>query len=127
MIDSNSLQAWVQSFPGMVTVCDPAGVILAMNDAAIRAFASSGGAALIGSNALDCHPEPSRTKMVELLKTRATNVYTTEKNGVHRLIYQCPWQKDGQYAGLVEIVVEIPAAMPHFVRGEHGKSEANPI
>lgn len=116
MTDSNPLHAWAQSFPGMVTVCDPAGVILAMNDAAIRAFASSGGATLIGQNALDCHPGESREKFADLLREPRVNVYTTEKNGIHKLIYQCPWYHDGQFAGLVETVAEIPAALPHFVR-----------
>ena len=30
--------AWIQEFPGAVTVCDSNGVILAMNDKSIRTF-----------------------------------------------------------------------------------------
>jgi len=108
----DALTAWVKSFPGSVTVCDLAGVILAMNDAAIRAY----GEGLVGKNALDCHPGESREKFADLLQSRRTNVYTTEKNGVHKLIYQCPWHRDGRHAGLLEFVVEIPAEMPHFFR-----------
>lgn len=100
----------------MVTVCDPTGVILAMNDTAIRAFAGRGGAKLVGQNALDCHPGQSREQFAELLRNPRLNVYTTEKNGVHKLIYQCPWHRDDQYAGLLEIVAEIPSPLPHFVR-----------
>ena len=112
MNNSNALFEWVAAFPGSVTVCDLAGVIMAMNDAAIRAY----GDGLVGKNALDCHPGQSHEKFADLLQNQRVNVYTTEKNGVHKLIYQCPWQHAGQYAGLLEIVVEIPAELPHFIR-----------
>ena len=49
---------------------------------------------------------------------QTANVYTTEKGGVRTLVYQAPWYRDGQYAGLVELALEIPQAMPHFVRDE---------
>ena len=108
---------WVQAFPGAVTVCDREGIILEMNDRSIASFADDGGDALIGTNALDCHPEPSRTKLAGLLASGRTNVYTIEKQGVKKLIYQAPWHRDGEYAGFVELSLEIPFEMPHFVRG----------
>jgi hypothetical protein len=107
---------WMREFPGSIIVSDAAGIILEMNDRAVASFAEQGGAALIGTNLLDCHPEPSRSKLADLLAAPRPNVYTTEKRGVRRLVYQTPWYQDGQYAGLVELVLEIPAAMPHFVR-----------
>jgi transcriptional regulator with PAS, ATPase and Fis domain len=110
--------AWIQEFPGAVTVCDRDGKILAMNDKSIRTFQDSGGAALIGSNLFDCHPEPSRTRLKELLDAGRTNVYTIEKKGIKKLIYQSPWYVKGTYRGFVELSLEIPAKMPHFVRGE---------
>ena len=108
--------AWIQEFPGAVTVCDSDGIILAMNDKSIRTFQDSGGAALIGSNLFDCHPEPSRTRLKELLSAGCTNVYTIEKNDVKKMIFQSPWYKEGNYAGFVEISLEIPLEMPHFIR-----------
>ncbi len=108
---------WFQGFPGAITVCDREGIILEMNDRAAQSFAAEGGAGLIGSNALDCHPEPSRTRLAHLLVTGKANVYTIEKHGVKKLIYQTPWYRDGEYAGFVELALEIPAEMPHFVRG----------
>ncbi|MBC7264824.1 MAG: PAS domain-containing protein [Chloroflexi bacterium] len=107
---------WVQEFPGAITVCDREGVILAMNDRAAEAFQAEGGRNLIGTNVLDCHPEPARTKLKRLLETRQTNVYTIEKGGVKKLIYQAPWYKDGVYCGYAELSLEIPGEMPHFVR-----------
>jgi transcriptional regulator with PAS, ATPase and Fis domain len=108
--------AWLQEFPGAITVCDPEGIILEMNDRAVETFAAQGGAALIGTNLLDCHPEPARSKLKQLLETRRANVYTIEKKGVQKLIYQAPWYRQGRYSGFVEISLELPAILPHFIR-----------
>ena len=107
---------WIKEFPAAVTVCDKEGILLEMNDRAAKTFESDGGRKLIGSNMLDCHPEPSRTKTELLLAAREKNVYTIEKNGVKKLIYQSPWYKNGQYAGFVELSLEIPFELPHFIR-----------
>ena len=41
---------------------------------------------------------------------------------VRKLIYQAPWYRDGVHAGLVELSLELPADMPHFVRDLEGSS-----
>lgn len=107
---------WVEEFPGAITVCDPQGVIVDMNDRSEETFRHDGGRALIGADLLACHPEPARAKLAGLLERRTRNVYTIEKAGVRKLIYQSPWYKDGQFAGMVELSLEIPDTMPHFVR-----------
>ena len=111
-----SPNAWVKGFPAAVTVCDTEGRILEMNDKSIEVFAADGGAALIGTNVLDCHPEPSRTKLRGMMDGRTANVYTIRKNGKKKLIYQAPWHQDGVYAGFVELSLEIPWELPHFDR-----------
>jgi transcriptional regulator with PAS, ATPase and Fis domain len=108
--------SWVDEFPAAITVCDEKGTIIEMNALAIKAFEKDGGEKLIGTNVLDCHPEPARSKLRDIMDTRRTNVYTIEKAGIKRLIHQAPWYKDGQFAGLVEISFEIPFDLPHFVR-----------
>lgn len=108
--------AWIKEFPAAVTVCDADGIIIEMNAKAIKTFENDGGEKLIGSNLLDCHPEPSRSKLKELLSLQKKNVYTIEKNGIKKLIYQAPWFTNGKFSGLVEISIEIPFEMPHFVR-----------
>ncbi len=108
--------SWTKSFPGAITVCDTEGVILEMNDRSQHMFREEGGASLIGSNVLDCHPEPARTKLKTMLRTQQANIYTVEKNGRKKLVYQTPWYQDGQYAGFVETVIDLPDEMPHFVR-----------
>jgi hypothetical protein len=107
---------WIKEFPGAITVCDPDGIILAMNDKAARSFEKDGGYQLIGTNMIDCHPDPARSKVERLPAVHTPNIYTIEKNGIKKLIYQSPWYKDGGYAGFVELSLEIPFEMPHFIR-----------
>ncbi len=107
---------WTGEFPGAITVCDAQGIILEMNDKSADSFAEEGGKRLIGSNLLDCHPAAARAKVEQLLESKQPNIYTIEKKGVKKLIYQSPWFKDGKFAGIVEMALEIPAQMPHFIR-----------
>jgi hypothetical protein len=108
--------SWVKEFAGEVTICDPDGIITEMNDRSAEALAGEGGRALIGRNVLDCHPEPARSQLKHMLEARQSNVYTIEKNGVKKFIYQTPWYHQGEYAGFMELIVEIPFEMPHFLR-----------
>jgi hypothetical protein len=108
--------AWVKEFPIAITVCDSSGVILEMNDRSCASFAADGGAALIGTNLLECHPGDSRGKLAALLASESANVYTIEKGGIRKLIYQAPWFEGGTYRGFVEISIPLPADMPHFIR-----------
>jgi hypothetical protein len=107
---------WVREFAVAITVCDPEGIILEMNDRAADSFQDQGGRELIGSNVLNCHPEPARTRLKDLLDKQQTNVYTIGKNGVKKLIYQSPWYQGGRYAGFIEISMVIPEYIPHFNR-----------
>ncbi len=110
------MDSWIKEFPGSITVCDCEGIILDMNERAAQSFAEQGGKQLIGSNMLNCHPEPARGKVKQLLETQRANVYTIEKNGIKKLVYQSPWYRNGQCGGFVELVLEIPVEMPHFIR-----------
>jgi len=109
---------WIKEAPIAVTVCDGKGTITEMNLKAGKTFEKYGGTGLIGADLLNCHPEPSKTKLKAMLTAPAgpVNAYTIEKNGVKKLIYQFPFQKDGKPAGLVELSIELPFDMPHFIR-----------
>jgi hypothetical protein len=108
--------SWVNEFGGAVTVFGLDGTILAMNHRAAQTFADQGGADLIGQNGFDCHPAPARAKLQQLMDAQKTNAYTIEKKGVKKLIYQAPWFEEGEYRGFVELSLELPAQLPHFVR-----------
>ncbi len=108
---------WAEAFPAAITVCDARGVTLDMNEAAARGFEKDGGRALVGRSLLDCHPEPARTKLEQLLDSQKANVYTVEKDGIKKLVYQAPWNVEGEFRGIVEIVLPLPDEVPRFVRG----------
>jgi len=110
-------KVWIQELPAEVMVCDAQGIILAMNREAENLFAEDGGSGLLASNVLDCHPEPSRTKLAGMLEQQISNAYFNTENGQKRFFFQAPWFQDGDYAGFVEFSFEVPVAIPHFLRG----------
>jgi hypothetical protein len=107
---------WAQGVSGAIVACDANGLILDMNDSAAESYEKDGGRSLLGRSLFDCHPEPARSKLAELLRTRKSNVYTIEKNGVRKLIVQMPWFRDDRFGGLAELSIEIPKEIPHFAR-----------
>ncbi len=115
-MSNDNRDKWINSVHVAFTYCDPEGIIRDMNPAAAATFSESGGEKLIGQNALECHPEASRAKMQELLDQQRLNVYTIEKDGHKKLIYQTPVMEDGKFAGIVEISLPVPDEIPHFKR-----------
>lgn len=107
---------WVGEFDGAVTVCNREGIIVYMNQASIKLFKNDGGEQLLGTSLLSCHPEPARTRLKKMLENPENNMYTIEKKGVKKIIYQTPWMENGQFNGVVEISFRI-SDMPHFKRG----------
>ena len=51
-----------------------------------------------------------------MLADGSTNVYTIEKDGKKKIIYQTPWINKNIIEGMVEISFNIPNEMPHFIR-----------
>jgi hypothetical protein len=112
--------SWVKEFAGPVVVSDTGGIIIEMNDKAVEWFANRGGKGLLGKSLFDYHLEPSQGKIKELLGAKGQNVYTIERDGVRRLVYQSPWYRDGTLAGLVELLLEVPSEIPHHVHAPKG-------
>ncbi|MGE5372695.1 MAG: hypothetical protein ACM3QZ_11965 [Solirubrobacterales bacterium] len=107
---------WFNTFSGAISVCDADFTTVAMNEKAAQIFEKSGGTGLIGKNLLDCHPEPAQEKLRAILATGKPNVYTIEKNGIKKLLYQAPLMEAGVCKGLIELILELPEDMPHFKR-----------
>ncbi len=95
-----------------ITVCDTEGIVLYQNARSQQVNGDVRGRSLI-----PCHNERSRRIIERLLTEGGDNVYTIEKRGIRKLIFQTPWRSDGRICGLVEFSLEIPAQMPHYVRG----------
>jgi hypothetical protein len=115
-MSNDNRDKWIKGVNVAFTYCDAEGIIRDMNPVAAATFAESGGEKLIGKNALDCHPGASRSKMQDLLDQQLLNVYTIEKDGRKKMIYQAPVTEDGKYIGVVEISLPIPEEIPHFKR-----------
>jgi len=107
---------WVRDFPGAITVCDLHGTVLEMNNKAVEFYEKYGGKELVGKNLLDCHPEAARNRLLHLLESGESNVYTIEKDGNKMLLAQAPWYCNGRRCGMVELAAAIPFDLPHFVR-----------
>ena len=107
---------WLKEINAVVTICNNHGIIVYMNEKSEKVFKNDGGKDLLGKSLFDCHPEPALTKLKEMLNDGSTNVYTIEKNGKKKIIYQTPWFKENVIEGMVEISYEIPNEMQHFVR-----------
>jgi transcriptional regulator with PAS, ATPase and Fis domain len=107
---------WVEEFPGAITVCDSAGIILELNSCAAESFRIQGGKKLIGSNLTDCHPEPAQRKLKRLMKKRQTNAYTVTKGRTRKIVLQVPWYRRKKYRGFVEISLKISGKIPNAVR-----------
>ena len=106
---------WAWGMNCAVTVCDADCKIMYMNARARETYAKHGN--LIGSNLIDCHNPRSVEIIRHILATGGQNVYTIEKAGVHKLIFQSAWRlEDGTIGGIVEISIVTPENMPHYIR-----------
>lgn len=107
---------WMNQVAAAITVADATGRITEMNPASIATFAADGGAKLIGSDVLACHPEPSRSKLAAMYEQRQPNHYTIRKNGRKKIIHQLPLFENGAFQGYIEISIPIPDQLPQFDR-----------
>jgi len=107
---------WFERLPCAITVCDTRYKILYMNDMAAENTREDGGKALIGKNLLDCHPPEAHRKLRDVMASGRPNVYTIEKKGVRKMIYQCHWKKQGRLVGLMELAFVLPKDVPHHMR-----------
>jgi len=80
-----AMNNWVNEFPAAITVCDRNGIITEMNNFSVMTFEKDGGRELIGKNLLDCHPEPAKSQLKEMLEKRTSNCYIIEKSATDRV------------------------------------------
>ena len=111
-----SRSEWLEQFPCSVIVCDRNYRVLYLNDKAAKDHADDGGKALIGTDLMDCHPPEAQEKLREVLASGRPNVYTVERNGKKKLVYQSQWKKGRRVGGVVQLVIELPKDMPRHIR-----------
>lgn len=111
------MKSWLDEDEAAITICNLEGIIVYMNNRSKKAFAKYGDSGdMVGSSLIDCHPEPSRSKLLRMFEVPQTNIYTVEKKGVKKIIRQSPWYQNGVFSGIVEVSFEIPEVMAHHVR-----------
>jgi len=108
---------WFENLDGNVIVSDRNNIVIYMNKKALASYENEGGADLIGKNLMDCHNPRSQEIIRHILDTGENNIYTIEKKGKKKIIYQTPWKVEGVIQGIVELSLEIPFEMPHYIRG----------
>ena len=108
------IPSWAEEMNCAITVCDAEGVILYMNSKSRETYRKHGD--LIGKNLMSCHNDRSKSIIRNLLETGGQNVYTIEKQGLRKMIYQSAWKEDGKVMGLCEISIVLPDEMPHYIR-----------
>lgn len=100
-----------------ITVTDEKGNFIDLNTHSKRVNLKSMDEVLIGKNIMGCHNKRSQAIIDKMMQEKSCNIYTIEKKGQKKLIYQAPWFKeDGSFGGLVEISLVIPFEMPHYNR-----------
>ncbi len=109
-------ETWFKYFPGAITVTDENAIIVDMNDASAEMYEEDGGFALIGQSVIFCHPKSVQEKVRQIFENQKPNVYSIQKHGKKKLIYQTPYFKDGNFAGVVELSLPLPEEVPHFDR-----------
>ncbi len=107
---------WAGELCVSITVSDTSGKILFMNNKSAATFAKDGSMDLVGKNLADCHKPGSWEKILGIMSSEKINCYTIEKEGIKKLIYQAPWYDEGKLSGVVELSMEIPFKMDHYVR-----------
>ena len=91
-----------------VVICDADHTIIYMNPSAIANYAKYGGAALLGSNILDCHGPASRESILRVTEGfRAGEgsdiVFTTRSSRQNKDVYMVALRdEDGNYIGYYE-------------------------
>lgn len=94
-----------------ITICDTEGIVVYQNKKSLATFGDK-----VGQSMMPCHQQRSQDIIHHLLDDAATNVYTIDKKGVKKMIYQTPWFEDGVVKGLIEFSIVLPEEMPHYVR-----------
>lgn len=94
-----------------ITICDTEGIVVYQNDKSLATFGDK-----VGQSMMPCHQQRSQDIIHHLLDDASTNVYTIDKKGVKKMIYQTPWFDGGVVKGLIEFSMVLPEEMPHYVR-----------
>ncbi len=110
MIDQAELGTLFEGLRAAVTIADETYRIVFMNDLAIAHYADRGGAALVGTDLLDCHNAASQVKIRHMYaRHRAgdltpTRYHEDKGDGLGRSIVLIPLIVEGRFRGIAELM-----------------------
>lgn len=107
---------WCNEIAMEIMVSTRDGKIVEMNKAAQTVFKPDGGLNLLGKDILECHPQPARQKLLNMMDTQNTNAFLDTENGIKRFYFQSPWYLSGEYSGFIELSFEVGGEIPHYKR-----------
>jgi len=108
--------AWYKVFPGAITVTDKNGIVIEMNEGSKNLYKKDGGYALLGQNAITCHPARTQEKIRQIYEMQSLNIYSITRDGKKHLVYHAPYFIEGEFSGIVELLIDLPDDIPHFDR-----------
>lgn len=91
----------------IVSVCDKDGIITYLNDKARYYFQEPDMPELLGSDIMDCHPEPSKSRFKEMMTTHETQSIIKGEGDKKRVIHQTPFYNKGVFEGYIEIIIPL--------------------
>ena len=103
---------WSDNLDFAITITDVDNNIVYMNNVSKKTFPTS----VIGDNLDACHSQNSNDIIASLIKNKASNTYSVQKNNITKLIHQTPWYINDEVAGLVEVSIVLPDNMQHHNR-----------
>jgi transcriptional regulator with PAS, ATPase and Fis domain len=107
---------FLEKLDAAVTVCDENGNIIYINEKSALTFRNYGGRNLINKNIRDCHSADANNQINNMIEYGIPNIYSIEKNGKKKLICQYPYPIGENKFGLIELSIELPEKINHFVR-----------
>lgn len=103
--------SWLEGIAAKIFVVDANLDLIYVNPAGASEL--GGAEKITGKNIMDCHNETSRKMIMQFVEkfkngARETISYIQKReDGTHRLRVYAPLVKDGQYAGMVEMLFKV--------------------
>jgi hypothetical protein len=108
----NNIIQWAKEVNFAITVSDINDNIIYMNDKSNATFPDI----KVGDNLKNCHSNKSNEVINKIKENNIDNIYTIQKGGVKKLIYQTPWYINGIVSGIIELSIVLLDNMPHYNR-----------
>ena len=102
-----------------IVICDTDHIIRYMNPAAIARYEKFGGANMVGGSILDCHPEPIRKIMIEILEW-------FQQSPENNMVFEGPGTKENKDVYTVALRDADKNVIGYYEKHEYHDKNTNP-